>query len=160
MTGHRSALVLLPPLDDHVDSTDSAFDEWLRAAGWDADRMELRPPTDHGTLGYQVCAVDACHRVAWGKANQGMCSGCAGAWNNPQPHCHLSIYRYIDSASRACAGHRVDPLKTWSCSPCSLASIPKRRCIIDGAASLIDVNLARRDEGNHPRICRYHIAID
>jgi hypothetical protein len=79
MTGHRSALVLLPQADD-VKCTDGAFDSWLDAAGWDADRMELRPPADHENFGYRICAVHSCDRVAWGQANQGMCSGCARAW--------------------------------------------------------------------------------
>lgn len=42
--------------------------------------MELRPPADHPTFGYLICAVESCGRVAWGQANQGMCSGCASAW--------------------------------------------------------------------------------
>ena len=79
MTRHRSALVLLPQVDE-VGRSDSAFKLWLEEAGWDDDRMELRPPADHPTLGYLICAVDACGRVAWGQANQGMCPGCAGAW--------------------------------------------------------------------------------
>ena len=71
MTGHRSALVLLPQADD-VDPTDRAFDLWLEAAGWDADRMEQRPPADHENFGYRLCAVHSCDRVAWGQANQGI----------------------------------------------------------------------------------------
>lgn len=80
MTDHRAALVLLPQPDDHRSQAGGAFDEWLRDAGWDAERMELRPPADHDTLGYLVCAVRTCDRVAWGQANRGMCPGCAGAW--------------------------------------------------------------------------------
>jgi len=79
VTGFRSALVLLPQADD-VDPIDGAFDLWLEAAGWDRDRMELRPPADHENFGYRVCAVHSCDRVTWGQANQGMCPGCASAW--------------------------------------------------------------------------------
>ena len=40
MTDHRAALVLLPQLDDDPpNQTGGAFDEWLRDAGWDADRV-------------------------------------------------------------------------------------------------------------------------
>lgn len=79
MTGHRSELVLLPQLDE-AGRSDSAFELWLEEAGWDSDRMELRPPANHPTFGYLICAVESCGRVAWGQANQGMCSGCASAW--------------------------------------------------------------------------------
>lgn len=79
MSGHRSQLVLLPQVDE-VDRSDSAFELWLQEAGWNGDRMELRPPADHPTFGYLICAVESCGRVAWGQANQGMCPGCASAW--------------------------------------------------------------------------------
>jgi hypothetical protein len=75
----RSELVPLRQVDD-VGRRDSAFDLWLEEAGWNGDRMELRPLADHPTFGYLICAVEACGRVAWGQANRGMCPSCAGAW--------------------------------------------------------------------------------
>ena len=58
-----SGLVLLVS-PDPVETTSQAFDHWLRDAGWDDRQAQLRPPADHETLGYRVCAVDACERPA------------------------------------------------------------------------------------------------
>ena len=77
MTGFGTALVLLPQSEDEEEN---AFTTWLQAAGWNAELMELHPPSNHENFGYRVCAVEACDRVAWGQANQEMCPGCARAW--------------------------------------------------------------------------------
>ena len=79
MKGIRGALVLLPP---HLgaDSSDNAFEQWLETAGWDADLLQLRPPSTHATLGWRSCAVDACNRPAWGQKNNGLCQGCRTQW--------------------------------------------------------------------------------
>jgi hypothetical protein len=79
VTEFRTALALLPPTAGTEPAYD-AFDAWLHAAGWDTDRLELRPSPDHETLGYRVCAVETCDRPTWGRANQGLCSGCDAAW--------------------------------------------------------------------------------
>jgi hypothetical protein len=79
LSGVGAALVLLPPSGDD-DDPQSAFMLWLQAAGWDGDLMELRPAASHENFGYKVCAVEVCDRVAWGRANQAMCPGCARAW--------------------------------------------------------------------------------
>jgi hypothetical protein len=79
VTEFRASLVLLPRADGAEPAND-AFESWLRGAGWDAQRLELRPSPEHETLGYRLCAVEQCDRPAWGQANRGLCSGCANAW--------------------------------------------------------------------------------
>jgi len=81
VTGYRSKLILLPGAAA-TDPTTAAFESWLHAAGWSAERQELRPSPDHETLGYRVCAVETCDRPTWGQANQGLCSGCEAAWRH------------------------------------------------------------------------------
>ena len=63
MKGIRGALALVPT-EGEIDPAINPFDQWLLAAGWDADRLELRPSPIHDTLGWKVCAVDACDRPA------------------------------------------------------------------------------------------------
>jgi integrase len=79
MKGIRGALVLLPP-EAGADASISAFEQWLRSAGWDEDLLLLQPRSTHETLGWKDCAVDACDRPAWGLTNGGLCEGCSAAW--------------------------------------------------------------------------------
>ena len=79
MKGIRGALVLLPT-DLGAEPTINPFDQWLATAGWDADSLQLRPPSTHATLGWRECAVDECDRPAWGKHTQGLCPGCDTQW--------------------------------------------------------------------------------
>lgn len=83
--GLRRALVLLhPPVDPEM--VNGAFDQWLHTAGWDPIRQHLRPPADHGTLGWKACAVDGCDRPAWGPHNGGLCDRCRRRWqDNGEP---------------------------------------------------------------------------
>ena len=81
MKGIRGALALVPTEGD-IDPAINPFDQWLLAAGWDGDRLELRPSPTHDTLGWKVCAVDACDRSAWGQKNSGLCNGCKTQWHS------------------------------------------------------------------------------
>ena len=69
MKGIRGALVLLPT-DLGSEPTTNPFDQWLATARWDADSLQLRPPSTHATLGWRQCAVHDCDRPAWGTRTQ------------------------------------------------------------------------------------------
>ena len=79
MKGIRGALVLLPT-DLGAEPTINPFDQWLATAGWDADSLQLRPPSTHATLGWRECAVGDCDRPAWGTRTEGLCPGCDTQW--------------------------------------------------------------------------------
>ena len=79
MKGIRGALVLLPT-DLGAEPAINPFDQWLATAGWDADSLQLRPPSTHATLGWRECAVGDCDRPAWGTRTEGLCPGCDTQW--------------------------------------------------------------------------------
>ena len=79
MKGIRGALVLLPT-DLGAEPIINPSDQWLATAGWDADSLQLRPPSTHATLGWRECAVGDCDRPAWGTRAEGLCPGCDTQW--------------------------------------------------------------------------------
>lgn len=122
MTEFRASLVLLPPAAG-VEPDADAFESWLRGAGWEPERLELRPSPDHETLGYRLCAVEECDRPAWGQADQGLCSGCAIAWRrngrpdrelfNSQPPSRIRRHHVVELCSVTREGKRCARPARW-----------------------------------------------